>query len=454
MKTIDRPAGWFQWVLPLMIALGAIDVLLSQRNLSLAFSELAGLTETVRSPLMPWLQRAVSIVFVAICAQRITAHFTHRAPVPSPWLMWTYVAFWAGTVASPALLGAHRQISHEYLYALVIGCTGLLVTTQEIGRIVDRARDALLVLMLVSVCLAPLWPTLVLDESYTQGLMPGVPRLGGLAAHPVAMGMLAQIALLLLWTRPYARRWLNLLGWLLGLGVLFFAQSKTAWIGFFLCAIAMAAVRHGPSIWQRLSDPREGAFGIVACLGVMLLGATALALVLFVDIGGGVTDFLQTDEGVQLMTLTGRDQIWAIAWEEWDAHKWFGWGPGLFDDDFRMAVHMPNATNAHNQFMDTLARSGNVGAAVLIVYSIVLLVLSMRYARRTGGLSAALFIAMALRSVSEVPLSLSGYGTEYFSHLLLLVTIAAAASMHAQATQPKPRHVYAGPARSGQGVAG
>jgi O-antigen ligase len=403
---------------------------------------------------MPWLQRGVSLLFLAICAERIAAHFASRSPVPSPSLMGAYIAFWAGTVASPALLGAHRQISHEYLYALVIGCAGLLVTTQEIGKVVDRARDALLVLMLASACLVPFWPTLVLDESYTQGLMPGVPRLGGLAPHPVAMGMLAQIALLLLWARPYARRWLTVLAWLLGLGVLFFAQSKTAWIGFALCAIAMATVRHAPSMWRRLSDPREGAFGIVVCLGVMVVGSAVLALALFVDVGGGMQDFLQTDEGVQLMTLTGRDQIWAIAWEEWGAHKWFGYGPGLFDDDFRMSVQMPNATNAHNQFMDTLARSGSVGAVVLVVYAVVLLVLSLRYARRTGGLSAALFIAMALRSVSEVPLTLFGYGTEYFAHLLLLVTIAAAASMHAQATQPRPRHVYAPGAGSQQGVAG
>lgn len=440
---LERPTGWFHWALPLMLALGATDVLLSQRNLSLAFAELAGLTETFRHPAMPWIQRGVSLVLLLICAERIAAHFASREPMPSASLAGAYVAFWAGTVASPALLGAHREISHEFLYTLVIGFAAMVATTREIGPIVDRARDALFVLMLASVCLVPVWPTLVLDESYTQGLLPGVPRLGGLAPHPVAMGMLAQLGLLLLWARPYSRRWLTALAWLLGLGVLFFAQSKTAWMGFLLCAVAMFVVRHGPSAWRRIADPREGAFGIVVCLAVMLLGGAALALVLFADLGGSVSDFLSTDQGAQLMTLTGRDQIWAVAWQEWDAHKWFGYGPGLFDDEFRLAIHMPNATNAHNQFMDTLARSGTVGAIVLVVYAVVLLVLSLRYARRTGGLSAALFIALALRSISEVPLTLFGYGTEFFAHLLLVVTIAAAASMRAQATQPRPRHAYA-----------
>jgi O-antigen ligase len=443
-RNSDHSGGWFHWALPLMLLLGAIDVLLSQRNLSLAFAELAGLAETVHHPAMPWIQRGVSVVLLLVSAERISAHFARRDLMPSPALTAAFACFWFGTVAAPALLGAHRQISHEFVYTLIIGFAGLVVTTQEIGRIVDRARDALFVLMLVSSVLVVVWPTLVLDESYTQGLLPGVPRLGGLAPHPVAMGMLAQTALLLLWARPYRSRWINWPAWLLGLGVLFFAQSKTAWIGFVLCAIAMVLMRHGPSAWQRISDPREGSFGILLCLGVMVAGAAVLVVALFTDLGGDVSGFLDTQQGEQLMTLTGRDQIWAVAWQEWDAHKWFGYGPGLFDDDFRMAIHMPNATNAHNQFMDTLARSGGVGAVALVAYAAVLLVLSLRYARRTGGLSAALFIALALRSVSEVPLNIFGYGTEFFAHLLLVVTIAAAASLRVQATQPRPRHAYGG----------
>lgn len=442
-KNSDRSAGWFHWVLPIMLLLGATDVLLSQRNLSLAFAQLAGLAETFHHPAMPWIQRGVSVVLLVISAERIAAHYARRDPMPSAALTGAFVAFWFGTVAAPALLGAHRQISHEFAYTLVIGFAAMVATTQEISRIIDRARDALFVLMLVSAMLVVVWPTLVLDESYTQGLLPGVPRLGGLAPHPVAMGMLAQTGLLLLWARPYRSRWINWPAWLLGLGTLFFAQSKTAWVGFLLCAIAMVLVRHGPSAWQRISDPQQGGFGIVLCLGVMLLGAAVFAVTLFTDVGGTITDFFEdTQQGEQLMTLTGRDQIWAIAWQEWDAHKFFGYGPGLFDDEFRLAIHMPNATNAHNQFMDTLARSGSVGAIALVAYAAVLFVLSIRYARRTGGLSAALFIALALRSVSEVPLNIFGYGTEFFAHLLLVVTLAAAASLRVQATQPRPRHAY------------
>jgi O-antigen ligase len=445
MKLLGRN-GSFNWVLPLMLLVAVVDVLLSGRDLSMVFAELAGLAQANRSPLMPWIQRGVSVVMLLVCAQRIADHFAQHRTMPAPLLTGAFVLFWITTVASPALLGAHRVISHEFTYALLIGFTGLLVTTEEIGGIVDRARDALMAILLISVALIPIWPGMVLDESYTQGLIPGLPRLGGVAPHPVALGMFAQTALILLWARPYAKRWLNVMAWILGLGVLFMAQSKTAWIGFTLCSIVLAAVRNGPSAWRRLGDPREGSFGILLCLAVIVAASAIFGLVLFSDIGGHVSDFMDTDQGAQLSSMTGRDQIWAVAFEEWHSHPWFGYGPGLFDDEFRMAVNMPQATHGHNQWVDTLARSGVMGATGLAIYGLTLLVLSIKYARRTSGLSLALFIAIALRSVSEVPLLLLGYGTEFFPHLLLLATLSAAASMTVPVRAARARPMYGVPA--------
>jgi O-antigen ligase len=444
--TLVRPSGYFNWVPPAMILLAAVEVMLSGREVSQNYAELAGTIVLVRHPVMPWLQPAVSLVLLLIAVERIAHHFIAHKPVPSTALAVAYVLYWCASVAAPALFGAHPLVGHEYSYSLIIGLAALLVTTEEISDIADAARNALFVLMLVSVVLIPLWPTMVMDVSYTQGVLPGVPRLGGVAPHPVAMGMFAQTGLLLLWARPFPHGWVNLLAWLLGLAVLFLAQSKAGWIAFVLCSLAMILVRQGPSAWRRLGDPREGAFGIVFCLAAIVVGTALLSVLLFTDLSGQIDDFLGTQQGAQLVSMTGRDKIWAIAISEWEASKFFGYGPSLFDDAFRLSIGMPNATSAHNQFMDTLARSGGVGAAFLVIYASVLLVLSVRYARRTGGLSLALFIALAVRSISEVPLNLFGYGTEFFAHLLLIATLAAGASMNAQATAVRRRPVYGVPA--------
>ena len=156
---------------------------------------------------------------------------------------------------------------------------------------------------------------------------------------------------------------------------------------------------------------------------VIIVSATFL----FTDITSKLASFSDSSEGAQLTSLTGRDKIWAVAFNEWTQNPIFGYGPDLFSDAHRNSVGMSFATNAHNQFMDTLARSGLIGAAALVTYVLLLLALSLRYANTTGGLTVALFVAIALRGISEVPLNLFSYGPEFISHILLLTLLAGAA---------------------------
>jgi O-antigen ligase len=423
--------GFLHWMFPLMLGLIAVTILLSGRDLSQMFLDLAKGTETPAHPAQPWLQRMVSLLLLLICAERLLDHFLKHKPWPAPWLAAALVTYWAATVALPALFGSRPRVSHEYVYALVISLAALLSTAAGREHAVASVRTTLFLFLLGGVLLVPVQPALVLDMNYDQGLLPGVPRFGGLAPHPVALGFFAQIFLLCLWARPFEKRWLTVFAWILGLGVLFLAQSKTAWIAFLLCSLAMLAVRQGAVFWRRVSDPRDGAFGIAMCMAFMFVVATLLGALLFSELPQKAGQLLDTPEGAQLVSMTGRDQIWAVALQEWRASPVFGYGPTIWDDDHRASIGMPHATSGHNQFMDTLARSGTVGAIALVLYALVLLVLSLATARATGGLSLALFIALALRSVSEVPLVMLGYGTELLTHVLLIITLASARS-----TQP------------------
>ena len=58
-----------------------------------------------------------------------------------------------------------------------------------------------------------------------------------------------------------------------------------------------------------------------------------------------------------------------------------------------------------------------MGATTLVIYGLVLLVLSIRYARATRGHSVGLFLALGMRAISEVPLLLFGYFPELFAQL-------------------------------------
>jgi O-antigen ligase len=445
-----RSTGFLHWIFPIVLGVIAVTVLLSGRDLTQTATAIqAGIQAAVqpeRHPAMIWVQRAASLLLLLISVERAAHYFTSREHLPAPVLTMAFAFYWLATIAMPAVFGSHKSLSHDYFYTLAIGLAALLVSTEGLDKVVGTCRNALFAFLLAGVLLIPLNASMVIDPSYAQGLLRGVPRLAGLAPHAVALGMFALTALLCLWYRPFKSRWLTAGGWLLGIFALFLAQSKNAWFAFFLCSLCMLAVRQGAGLWRRMGDPRQGAVGVVACVGTITIVLALMSFLLFGDVGEQADEFLNSAAGAQLMTLTGRDRIWAVAIEEWQSNPLFGYGPEIWGRQFRASIGMPNATNAHNQFMDTLARSGTVGAVALVLYAGVLLVMSVRHAKATRGFSLALFLAIALRSISEVPLLLLGYGTELFSHLLLIVTLASAAGARA-------RVVPAGRTRSFYGVA-
>lgn len=425
-----RTHGYLHLMFYAMLLIIALGTLLYPRDLTtsaLSFDEAVPLA---RHPVLIWLQPLVSLLVLTVSAERIFSRCIgtdKSAPVPAT-LLGVFVLFWLGTVAAPALLGAHPYISHDYVYSLVIGIAALLATSTERDLAFNAARNSLLIFMAVGLLVIPFKPEFVLDISYNQGLLPGVPRLAGLAPHAVSLGILAQLGLVCLLAYPYRSVWLNRLAWAIGLAALFLAQSKSAWISFALCIVCFVVLRHGAGFWRRAVDPLRPAFGITSILMLMVAALAVLLFLMFGEVDARLSRFFNSSEGTQLISLTGRDKIWAIAYEEWLRNPVFGYGPLIWESAFRTSIGMPNATHAHNQFMDTLSRSGTVGAATLLLYGLVLLVMSVRYARASRGLTLMLFIALALRSISEVPLSLFGYGAELFTQVLLLIELAAASA--------------------------
>ena len=420
--------GMLPLTFPAILLVGAVDIVASGRDLTQSFFDLQTLTEPVRLSTVVWLQRAVSLLLLVAALEQVINHLALQRRTPSVGLLAAFLIFWAGTIGSPALFGAHPSIRHDLLYALTLGAACCLVQAGERDRILRGARDALMALMLAGVAAIAVRPTLVLDPSYSAGLLQGLPRFAGLTAHPVTQGSLAQVATLLLWAMPYSRTWINRAAWMVALGTLGMAQSKTAWIAFGLCIGVMAATRHGAALWRRVGDPRNGALGLMV-VGSLALSAAAMAASLILgDAAGRIGRFLESPEGARLTSMTGRDRIWIIAAEEWRTQPIFGYGLPLWNASYRAQIGLPNATHAQNQFMDDAARAGSVGVVALCIYALTLAVLSVRYARVTAGLSIALFLSLALRAISEVPLTLLGYGTELFVHLVLLATLAAAAA--------------------------
>jgi len=438
--TARRGDGFFQYFpYAVLLSIGML-VFLSGRSLLSDYEMQSGLL-TQSNTAAIWTTRLTSFCLMLASLERIASYALrrNRSGIAPYALLVAFVMFWSTTVASPALFGAHGSLSHDYLYTLLMGCAALLLSQRESDAVVAAARNALMVFLAISVALIPVRPALVMDSNYAGSLLPGLPRFAGLAPHSVSLGMLAQLALICLYAQPLSPRWLNRLCWALGLFALFLAQSKTSWLSFPLCVACMVWMRRDSAAWRR--------FGLVALVCVTV-GTVGLGLTYIVGNLGFTSDsFFGGQRWAELASFTGRDRIWAVALEEWGRHQVFGYGSNLFDEAYRASIGMPFAFNGHNQFIDTLARSGLVGATGLVLYLVSLGGFSVRYAKRSRGLSLAIFLAIAFRCVSEVPLTLANYGPEVLQQVLLLAILAGQArrgraSSRANADPDSPRSSY------------
>ena len=321
--TARRKAGFITYFSPLVYFVAALAMLVSQRDLSLPPGSLESFAP-VRPAILIWTTRLVSMFLVLAAVERIISYFLAQATgamtradkgVPAP-LILAFIVLWTTSVMLPSVLGAVPMISHEYAYTMLIGFAMLLLGHSEAELGILRARNAGVIFLVCSLVVAALIPRLALETSYSQGLIPGLPRLAGLAPHAVMLAMIALVCLLCTWTQPYRHRLGNAAVWLLCLGVLFMAQSKTGWLSLIVCGLLMVIIRHGGSA-MRWTTNQTNAIAVATIIIVMMVLATLAGGVLTLgDLSGKLQSFLLTGEGQQLTSLTGRDKIWAVAIDE------------------------------------------------------------------------------------------------------------------------------------------
>ncbi len=416
--------GWFPLIMYVMLCSVALGTLDSGRDLSQGAFSLLVADSVGRSSWGAWSQRLCTIVILVVSVERIGASvFAKNKVLSINLLLILFVSYWACTVASPSLLGRYPNFSYDFIYPLLIGVAGFVLSVKETERAIHATRNAALIFIAAGFLLIPLNAGLVLEIGYSQGYIPGLPRMAGLSPHALQLGLIVQIAMLCLWVYPFERKALNVVSWAMCLLALLLAQSKTAWVSFFLCALVMTLLRSGSIVSKWVFDYKRPSQGVLVMFGWVLAIALLAYVISFSQFGNKLTGFLDTKEGAALLTLNGRDQIWKVAIDEWRESPIWGYGPSFLNSAHRLSLGLPFATHGHNQLIDDLARAGAVGAFAMVIYSMFLLVQSIRTARVSDGLSITLFIVIFIRGISEVPLTMYGYNVEFVAHLLLLIVL-------------------------------
>lgn len=419
-----KPDGWLHLGVIAILGVGALGIATSGRSLSSTSFAVDG----GRSAIFAMLIGPTSMLLVLLAAERIATSLIHasrgiKITIPAS-LLAGYVVFWLGNYLAPSLFGEHPHFDHSGFYNLIVGCAFFFCGATSTDKIITNSRTTILLIVAASLALALIEPTLVMDLDYSQGFIPGLPRLAGLTPHAITFAFMVQIGMICLYARPFSNKAWGAIAWTLLLVALIMAQSKSIWISVLLCILYLAFTEYRLALKARLMDPSRPVVVVGMLASLLFVVSLALLSAAFVDIEGSMARFLATGEGAQLASLTGRDQIWEVAVAEWQRYPFFGYGLSAFDEAHRALIGISSATHAHNQFFDTLARSGMVGLASLLLYLATLLYWALRYNAQSNGFAALLLIALLCKCVSEVPFGTIGYGVDSLAQWLLFAIVA------------------------------
>lgn len=391
------------------------------------------------SALGMWILRLFSVGVVGVSVMAILIFMQQRKNLRGGTLLWVgIIAMYLAAFASSAL-GAQPAFIHYMLYTLLVVTAVIIAPPIEPEQIAVNAKRVLAFLMYGSLIMAVVSPSHYIEPGYASHI-PGINfRLHGLVQHANTLGPLALLYLVLGYWVPGKRPW-HLLGNLAALGVLVLAQSKTAYVSALLVVFALLAARLAKQADQEL---RTAHIGWVTVLGLAFLLTLLMAVFVFV-MATNPLDMLYRIVAAdsELATLTGRTDIWRITLDTWRLSPWFGYGPNLWDIDFRISHGAVLAAwHAHNQYLQALGESGIVGLIALLLYVGALLGYGVRFMSETRGVSLALVLLLLSRTVSEIPLKLSGLmDVAFMAHLtvfaVLLMLARRAANRSAINTAP------------------
>ena len=429
-------------LIPILIALaiGASSVA-SGRNVS--FYGLSG-ADVIMSAgwLGSWILRLTTAMIVGASVVVTLSALMRRdfGFGPGGALIALFMAYFASCYVVSGVFGSEPSFSHKNFYAPFVFFAAYLTRDQSLDSFICRSRDGLNIFIIMGLLVGAILPHIAVQNGYS-GIIPGITfRFWGVASHANNLGPIAVVFLLLLMWKPYRWLGLNALSVIAALVSLFLSQSKTAWIAgtaglmvllgyHMICIIREAKIGKQVSLAQFawISGPLVLAFGLVVAFSIGI------------ELGLGDKALAQLSDQPSL--LTGRDIIWSITLNEWEANPLFGYGPSLWGSEFAARQgYLGVASNAHNQFVDALGSAGILGILCFAAYLLLLLKYAWSLSGSTRGIALALVVFVLVRCVTEVPLKTANVTTtDFLIHFILFNVLLRAKFMMAKAQVPSPK---------------
>ena len=446
----------FPVVLPLVAVGIALATILSNRTLAVAGLDDSGvslglpITVPGEGGRATWPLRFVTLLILASSFALIFGSVARRrAALPGQPLFLAFAAFFITNVLLSAAFGTAPQFVLNHYYSVFVFLAAFLSREQAPEDVIRAGKFALMLLLAGSLVALFVKRSLVLQQPYTFGWIPGLRiRLWGLASHANSIGPMALLFLLLELHTPALSRLNRLMGLGVAAIVIVLAQSKTVWVIGLLLVGVLYLYRVGPQ-WRESWRLGRIHARLAAHLSILLLILLlAYVFILAGDPGKYWERFEQSSAGEQAFGLSGRSVIWQVAIDVWKQNPVFGYGPKLWDPVFRQSIGMNFAFHAHNQLLQSLSASGTVGVIGFFAYVLTLLYYATRLASQSAGLSLALGLFLVVRAMTETPFStgtmfvgdflIHALAFGYFIRMAARLPSAVHGSMYSVAARPAP----------------
>jgi len=404
---LDQRREWVASGLFMIATLSPIAVtLLSPRSgTGNGFSEFS---EAPQGPAVSLIIHGVGYIFLACAALLVLTRINRGLILPAPALaMGAYAG--AGWVSS---LVNDQRVSIDLFYAALAVTSILTATSVSLSHALHLTRGTLRVYVWLSLVLAVAAPHLAFWDGQGRTWF-GLSQLAGVTTHPNGMGTVAALAVIVELIRVEALKRPKVWHLFAAIIALLATQSRGAWLSAIVGILVYLGFRTGVR-WVTIAVP---------IIMLLLLAASTLLENVFEAIS-------HWSAGGDISTLNGRTTIWANALEAVRHSPVFGTGPRSFDLEYRSKVlglgDLISASNAHNQFVQTLVERGALGLVVLIVFLVVLTRSALQVTNPTrAGLLAVLTVFIA-RFAVETPLNISTASLN--GALLVVVTVLVAAA--------------------------
>lgn len=346
--------------------------------------------------------------------------------------------FFLCSVVVSGIAGVFREPKLNDLYVPILLAAVALLANGMNAKLWQWLRWPLLALSACSLAAMLIAPKLVLMPGFDSSLIPGFSqRLYGLTDHANSLGIFAAVALVLEFA-PVVRSRPSWIVVAIQLLVLLLTQSKTAWIG------AMVGIVFVRWFWMRQrffsADKLQLTFFMLTSVCILML--TLALTVVFASDSPMVAKLL---DKLGVFTLTGRAMIWQYTLNEFWASPLTGYGPSLWDMQFRIERGLMAVGQAHNQFVQTLGQAGLIGFIALLAYFGWMFYVAMRYSARDGSLALVLLFMLFIRCISESPMRMAGITGSDWIHFVAFAAVAGLAGrIVPKAAVFNPRTLYAG----------